>query len=116
MSEVGQLNPTAAQSGCVLFDHAVHGLFHLDLDLGSIDKVERALRVHTDQVQAMQTRDLPARLRLCRPQPGLHQALWEPFDGKGMALDDFYPHVRQILGGKAEETTVCTSLGLRTYP
>ncbi len=112
MTDTDQLDATPARPAVLLADHAVHGLFHLDLGFGSIEKVEDTLREHAEQLQAMRAGDLPARLQLSRPQPRLQQPLWEPFSGNGMALDDFYPYARQILGAKAEEATVCVSLGL----
>ncbi len=101
-----------AQPSLLLADHAIHGLFHLDLDSGRIDVVEKPLHTRAEQARAMRTGDLPARIHLLNPQAQLQQSLWEAPSGKGMALDDFYPYARQILGAKAEETTVCVSLTL----
>lgn len=113
MPDSVQVDATPAQPALLLADHAIHGLFHLDLDFRSIEKVEDTLREQVAQVQAIRAGELPARLHLSKPQPGLQQALWEPLNGKGMAVDDFYPYARQILGAKADEATVCISLRLR---
>ena len=105
------IDPSALPSIHVA-DHAVHGLFHLDLDFGSAEWIERTLRETAEQVRAIPVSQLPVRLQLPRAQPGLQSPLWELPSGKGMALDDFYPYARQILGAKAEDATVCVNLRL----
>jgi len=98
MSDTDQLHKASAQPLFLLDDHAIHGLFHLDLEFGSIEKVEATLHRHAKQAQAMSAADLPKRLQLSWQQPDKEADLWVPFSGKGMALDDFYPYARQILG------------------
>ncbi|MDE2466070.1 MAG: hypothetical protein KGO02_20490 [Alphaproteobacteria bacterium] len=98
MSDTDQLHKASAQPLFLLDDHAIHGLFHLDLEFGSIEKVEATLHRHAKQAQAMRAADLPKRLQLSWQQPDKEADLWVPFSGKGMALDDFYPYARQILG------------------
>ena len=112
MPEANQPNAHAVPTDVLLADHAIHGLFHLDLDTERIEVVEAALQQRAEQARAMSASDLPARLHLPHPPAPLQQSLWEPPSGKGMALDDFYPYARQILGAKAEEATVCVSLTL----
>ncbi|HOI67038.1 MAG TPA: hypothetical protein PLD03_10575 [Thiomonas arsenitoxydans] len=110
-----QANPPSADAAppsLFLADHAIHGLFHLDLDSGRIEGVDKALHMRAEQARAMRAGDLPARIHLPNPQAQSQQSLWEAPSGKGMALDDFYPYARQILGAKAEQTTVCVSLTL----
>ncbi len=113
MPDTVQHNHIPAQRDVLLGGHAIHGLFHLNLDFGPIEKVEDTLRQHVEQVTKISADDLPKRLSLSKPQADLQNArLWEPLNGKGMALDDFYPYARQIMGAKADEATVCISLGL----
>jgi len=103
---------TEAPSPTKVTEHAIHGLFHLDLDIGAVNSIETRLLACAEQAKGLQADDLVERLGLSNPHPLGSQAIWESTGGKGMALDDFYPYARQILGGKAEDATVCINLTL----
>jgi len=93
-------------------EHAIHGLFHLHLDFGAGNVADDRLRACAAQAQGFQVGDLVERLGLSNPPQVGPQATWEASEGKGMALDDFYPYARQIMGGRAEDATVCIHLAL----
>lgn len=112
MAEATLLSTISSDTNFLLADHVVHGLFHVNLDFASTEKLESTLDSYVRAVCAIRASELPTLLQLRDPQPHLQDALWEPHSGRGMALDDFYPYARQILGAKDEDTTVCVNLSL----
>ena len=110
-----ETNPSGAltdQQQLLLEEHVIHGLFHLDLDSGRMEAIEKALLTRAEQARAMRACDIFERIHWPKPQAQLQQALWEAPSGAGLALDDFYPYARQILGATAEEVIACVSLTL----
>lgn len=111
-----QIGATVTSDSLNISSHAVHGLFYLELDLGRADLVEKTLEARADEALAMPSSAVQEVLQLVKPHPDLRNTLWESSDGKGLALGDFYPHVRQILGEKHDESAapegslICKSL------
>ncbi|MGC9185641.1 MAG: hypothetical protein ACP5GC_09370 [Thiomonas sp.] len=97
-------HPMGQQS---LAEHAIHGLFHVNLHGDEAKSAEDELKSLAQAVEAMTIGGVVERLGLPTPQAAQEAALWARSDGKGLALDDFYPHVRQILGAKPDGADVC---------
>ena len=102
----------ATSADLTLKAHAIHGLFHLDVDPGPTEDVENSLRTRAGQAEAMRSSALPQSLQWVNPQSNLKQPLWERTSGTGLALDDFYPYMRQILGAHPDGAPVCVTLTL----
>jgi hypothetical protein len=132
MTPIDQVKPEFIASK-IISTHRVHGFFPLSFDSRKRSWVEvaiarfghRTCRVNVADesidrfnklVMALTGQELVDCLSLTNPDVTvpLSEALWQPMRGKGMALDDFYPHVRQIFGEKSEGKQLCRSYTLNS--
>ncbi len=96
-------------------DHEIHALFPLDCG-GMRDTFDQPSATKSYEAQITQHRLNPAWVSefLENPAPESQDPLWirlEP--GKGISLDDFQPHIRQILG-QSDQPLLCLAFRLRT--
>ncbi|MBU2732459.1 hypothetical protein [Acidithiobacillus ferridurans] len=96
--------------------HSVHGLFHLAIDPGPIADSGKSLENRASQAEAMKLAGLVEALQLKNAQPDMGSSIWERSKAAGLAIDDFYPYLHQILGENPEGISgsypICISLSI----
>lgn len=92
-------------------EHRIHTL--LPLTFGDKEKTKvKVLENWKKGVLALQIEDLLERLAFSEPYTLSHSSAeaslaWRSLDGKGLALNDFYPYVQQILGVDTYRPLLC---------
>ena len=101
------VDPPDSLRSLLIAAHQIHALFPISFEIEGYKGLADPLAAVDALVHGLCTQTFVERLQFDRPVADLSSALWRPAEGRGVSLEDFYPHVRQILGGRIEGEHLC---------